>query len=998
MRWFAAACPWTRAARDCGSAGLLLGLLAIDTTGAISAPAIPVAAAYDLQQLRHTAFRPEDGAPGLITSTAQTADGFLWVATPTGLFRYDGARFDMQLSNRLPSPSVSALLAEADGSLWIGYTFGGVSVLRNGQVRDVSGGRLPPGRVKQFVRSSGGALWMATSTGLARLAGDQWQLIDDHDGYSGEPPDWLGSSGSQLLVVTPSAALLYSAASGHFERLPRAAGEAVRYRIPQGSTWRPDLHHTQEDEPNQTTLDSTGSLWVAGDQSLLRYRWSSGAHAVPREERFSTAMGLTASVTSIFEDREGNVWVGTEKGLERFSIPKLQRVVLTDDEKPLLIPGEHGDLWVGSAGRPTVRLSPDRQPIPSLGTGPTAAFRGEDGTLCITGRAGIFHYANGTILSKLAPPVALEQAPKPFAVSSFQSIALDADGAVWVSIAHAGLFRRDRDGWIRAEQRYRLPRGPAVRLLVDARRRLWIAYPDNQLAIIEGDRSRVFTAADGLNVGNLLALDVEESHAWIAGDRGVAVLTGTRFMPLRGVGNVDFRMTSGIAETREGELWLNAARGIYRIPSASVRRLLAGAALPADYEVFDSLDGLDSSVEILRPGPTLLRTQDGRLWFSRFHGVWSIDPSHILRNRVAPIVSIEAVVCHGTRYEVGFPMSLPTGSRNLQIDYTAVSLTHPERVHFHYRLLGVDEGWQDAGQRRQAYYTNLSPGHYEFQVMAANEDGIWSDKSAVAKFNVSPSFYQTLGFKIAAIVAVILVVALLFVIRLGQMKRRYRRGAEARHAERERIARDIHDTLLQGVQALLFRLQMWEDDPRIPESLRTEIAAVSRQTKSIVVESRERILRMRQSVAQPADLAESLTVMGNEAPGGKVAAFEVKVDGEAQSLTAEANEQLHEIAREAVRNAYQHAEASRIAVNLEYGKRSLLMSIADNGNGVESDIADGLVPSRHFGLMGMRERARQLGAQFRIHSKSKQGTRVEVIVPARAAFRNAFKWPWQRSA
>src|SRR6516165_1526005 len=180
MRWFAAACPWTRAARDCGSAGLLLGLLAIDTTGAISAPAIPVAAAYDLQQLRHTAFRPEDGAPGLITSTAQTADGFLWVATPTGLFRYDGARFDMQLSNRLPSPSVSALLAEPDGSLWIGYTFGGVSVLRNGQVRDVSGGRLPPGRVKQFIRSSGGALWVATSTGLARLAGDQWQLIGDH--------------------------------------------------------------------------------------------------------------------------------------------------------------------------------------------------------------------------------------------------------------------------------------------------------------------------------------------------------------------------------------------------------------------------------------------------------------------------------------------------------------------------------------------------------------------------------------------------------------------------------------------------------------------------------------------------------------------------------------------------------------------------------------------------------------------------------------------------
>jgi signal transduction histidine kinase len=414
--------------------------------------------------------------------------------------------------------------------------------------------------------------------------------------------------------------------------------------------------------------------------------------------------------------------------------------------------------------------------------------------------------------------------------------------------------------------------------------------------------------------------------------------------------------------------------------------------------LFDSLDGLDSAVEVVRPGPSLLQTQDGHLWLSRREGVWSIDPAHIARNPVAPIVSVEDLICSGTRYEAGAAVSLPTGSRNLRIDYTAAALTHPERMHFHYRLVGVDEGWQEVGSRRQAYYTNLAPGAYEFQVMAANEDGVWSTTSAVLRFTVRPAFYQRLVFKVFAGVLLALVVVLMFILRLEQVQRHYRQGMDARHAERERIARDIHDTLLQGVQALLFRLHMWEEDPQLPQALRAEVAEVARQTKSIVIEGRERILMMRRSDAQRGDLVESLAGIGNEACVGNEAAFEVTLAGEVKTLTVHAKEQLLDIAREAVRNAYQHACANRIAVKLEYRKESLLMSIADDGRGVDSDISAGRSSSSHFGVMGMRERARQLDAQFHIHSKSKSGTRVEVIVPARTAFRDAFRWPWQRQA
>jgi len=311
-------------------------------------------------------------------------------------------------------------------------------------------------------------------------------------------------------------------------------------------------------------------------------------------------------------------------------------------------------------------------------------------------------------------------------------------------------------------------------------------------------------------------------------------------------------------------------------------------------------------------------------------------------------------------------------------------------------LVAVDEGWQDPQQRHQAYYTNLSSGRYEFQVVMAKEDGIGSTAGAVLQFNVRPTLYRILSFKMAVGVGFILVVALWCVVRSDQMKRQYRRGVEARHAERKRIARDIHDTLLQGVQALLFRLQIWEEDPNIPESLRREIAVVSNQTKSMVLEGRERILGMRSTdIQQPVDLIESLALIGGNASVGE-ATFEIKTVGEVRRLIADVQEQLIDIAREGVRNAYQHAEASRISVNVEYHNHSLHVSIADDGHGFDQAVAEGRVKSAHFGLMGMRERARQLGAQFHIRSKSTIGTRIEVIVPASAAYDGGFKWPWQR--
>jgi signal transduction histidine kinase/ligand-binding sensor domain-containing protein len=978
-------------------------LLALCTSALAQAPpAVRTTAPDSLQEYRHTAFLPEGGAPCGVRSMTQTPDGFLWIATPTGLFRFDGVRFDMDLSARLPSPSVWSLLSEPDGSLWIGYAFGGVSVLRAGRIQTFDATDLPQGSVKQFYRSPDGTLWASTTSGLGRLDGGHWRTVGQSDGYSGESPHWLGSADGRFIVLTGSATFQYAPASGQFERSPVAIGEAARYGIPDRSAWRPDLSHTSVHEPYQTMIGRDHSLWVSGYESVVHYKWSAGPDAPPEEHRFTTDMGLTGDASAMLEDREGNIWIGTDKGLDRFSIPRLQRVVLPGPLvfHPLLIPGEHGDAWLSRTHQPIVSLDRGHEPIPALGTSVIAASRGADGTLWVAGKAGLFEYKHGVVLRELPPPVTEAQLPGLMSETPlFQAIAVDTVGAVWLSIERAGLFRWDGARWTRPGDTWPLPQEPAIRLLADARHRLWIAYTRNRLAVLDGSRVTVFTAADGLGVGNVLAVDVAKDHAWIAGDRGMAVLVGGRFLPVRGRGNLEFRLATGIVETDEGELWLNAAQGVYRIRASSVMSVLSGSRRPIDYELFDWLDGVDSPVEVVRPGPSMLQTRDGRLWLSRIEGVWTLDPAHIPRSSSAPIVSVEDLFCNGIRYEPGPLVSLPAKeSRNLRIDYTAASLTDPQRVRFRYRLVGADEQWQDAGQRRQAYYTHLNPGRYEFLVAAANRDGVWSTRSAALTFTLQPEFYETGGFKVLCGVLALAVVALLFIVRLEQAQRQYRRAMQERHAERERIARDVHDTLLQGVQAVLFRLQMWEEDPHVPQSLRAELAAVASQTKSIVVEGRERILMMRRTDAQPADLLESLAAVGNEASAGKAARFAVTIAGGAKSLTAAAKEQLIDIAREAVRNAYQHARASYVSVNLEYRRRALHMSVADDGQGIDPVVAAGSARSSHFGLVGMRERATQLEAEFQIGSNGNSGTRVEVIVPARVAFQDAFTWPWQRKS
>jgi signal transduction histidine kinase/ligand-binding sensor domain-containing protein len=949
---------------------------------------------FGLSELRHTAFRAKDGAPSGIRALAQTPDGFLWIGTETGLYRFDGVRFDSTLGDRLPNASIWSLYADLNGDLWIGYLFGGMSRVHRGELTYFPPGSIPAGSVHQFLQTSDGTLWVATTGGLARFDGKRWLKVDSSSGYSEERALSLAVSTARLEVLTPTAAFARDNTSGQFLPVARSQALARRFATPVDSAWSPaggtgDLEY----EPEQSMVDSSGAWWHSAPGALARVRWSHVLNPQATEELFTFEDGLSGEVESVLQDREGNVWVGTMGGLDRFSEALLHRLSIPENlYLPFLIGEQEGELLVGDFTGSSLRVGDSIRVDATAGFGVTAATTTRDGAWWTAGMDGIVRHFRGEAL-KVAPPPAATAALNAMTTSLYQAIAVEPHGDIWVSIASQGLYRREHGEWHTQGPQTGMPEGPATRLLADEGGRLWITYPDNRVVVREGTRVISYSEANGLHVGNVLGITVHGRHVWVAGDQGLATLMGEHFVAVKGQGGERFAFGGAIIETDDGELWINGARGIYRLSKDSVNIALSAKPREVPFELFDWRDGLGSAAVVIRPFPTALQGADRRLWFSRQNGVWWIDPRQRIQDGASTLVSIEAVagddITHVPRAQ-RVDAELP---RNLRIDYTAPVLRDPERVNFRYRLAGVDSAWQDAGARRQAYYTNLPPGEHRFELLAENGTGHWSDK-AVLTFRVAAAFYQTVWFRSAVALLASLLLVLAVIVRTEQIKARIRQHVAARTYERERIARDLHDTLLQGVQSLLLRTNIWANERALPGELRAEIREVSEQAREIVVEARDRIVMLRNGDSKVSDLIATLQRMASARPASDSPSVEIFTRGMPHPLTKDAYQQLVDIAREAVRNAIQHAKCRRVRVTVEYNQNSIVLTVADDGCGFAPTLLRADRPAGHYGILGMQERAQQLGATFALGPNGTTGTKVSVHVPAAIAFADVARASW----
>jgi signal transduction histidine kinase len=375
------------------------------------------------------------------------------------------------------------------------------------------------------------------------------------------------------------------------------------------------------------------------------------------------------------------------------------------------------------------------------------------------------------------------------------------------------------------------------------------------------------------------------------------------------------------------------------------------------------------------------------LWFTPFDGVSVIDPHHLLVNKLAPPVHIEQITVDRKTYDASANLRLPALTRDLEIDYTALSLVAPEKNRFKYKLEGYDRDWQDVGNRRQAFYGSLSPRSYRFRVIASNNSGVWNEAGASLDFSVAPAYYQTTWFRASCAVAFLALLAGLYQLRLRQVARQFNMRLEARVGERTRIARDFHDTTLQNFLGVLMKFSAVTH--LIPErpDVQEKLEGVIEQARAAVTEGRDAVQGLRSSTVVTNDLARAIGMLGEElAAGENSPEFHVHVEGTTRDLAPLVRDEVYRIAGEALRNAFQHAQARRIEVEIHYDQRRLRLRVRDDGKGIDPKVLGAGGRAGHYGLPGMHERAKLVGGKLAVFSKLDSGTETELTIPASIAY------------
>jgi signal transduction histidine kinase len=976
-------------------------------------------------ELDHATWTIRDGAPTGINALAQSADGVLWIGAMTGLYQFDGARFEAfepPAGQTMPSLSVSALLALPDGVLWIGYSRGGASRVARGRLvhYDQRAG-LPDGSVTAFARDSAGDIWAATTTGLARFRGDRWQRIGTESGYpGGMTSDLLVDRRGTLWAPTTGGVFTLPRGATTFERGavsldPAGSGGGTTREAPDGSVWGASLTlglTRLSDPTGQATavraeaerlreawgllVDRHSNAWLADGAGLVRVPLALGPAGDPATltsrllpvTRVPVANGAKAN--ALLEDREGNVWVGTNHGLDRFRETKLTPAIFPRSViRPALAAGEGGSVWVGSYSEPVFMVGDDVVSPPGSPTDISCAHRDPNGGLWLGGPGGLWYApAGGAALGTRFTRVAL---PDEAGTGVVQAIARSVGGDLWVSLRGdraTGVFRRRAGVWSRVPSPPGVSEELALTIVADSAGRIWLGYAGNRLVLATADSTHAYSDEDGLRLGAISAVFVRGSRVWVGGEGGIMVLDGDRFRAF--AASQMLRGITGIIETGDGDLWTNGAGGVTHITAAELRRALQSPDFRARAERFDYHDGLNGESPQVRPFPTAIQGTDGRLWFATESGVAWLDPANIKRNTLPPPVHIRALNAAGQRYDAGTRVALPARTSDVQIAYTASNLAMPDRVRFRYRLVGLDSVWKEAGARREAYYTNLGPGAYRFQVMAANEDDVWSEPGASVDFEIPGTFRQTKAFLALVVGAAVCAAWLLALWRQRWVARALRAQFETTLAERTRVARELHDKLLGDMTGVAKQLNFGARRAGAATGANAAIvellSSLSTQVQRSLVEARRSATAMRTAPDELPPLHEQLAQSAQRTFAATEIAAHVEHMGSPREYPPTVEAEIVVIATEAMSNALQHAGCRSVTITCSYAPRELRVRVHDDGRGL--DPSQG-TPAGHWGLVGMRERAASIGAQISITSTPTAGTEVVLVVPGGPG-----RWTW----
>jgi signal transduction histidine kinase len=1012
-------------------AGLLLRC-AITALAALcfAASASAVDPALNVSQYLRESWGAEKGFPGeSITAIAQTSDGYLWIGTDKDLVRFDGLNFrEFELAH--PDPirigPVRTLVVDASDNLWI--------LLQNTQVFRYHDGIFEPARglnegdTSAMARGASGAVLLSSSSAgiltysqngyrnlpSAALFTDARRALNEQS----TPSSWFDRLASPTSLVISMAQTddgkiwlatehrgLFYLQQGHISSVSNGrADTTIRCFLPlkNSELWLGTANGVLR--WNGTELSSAGvpssllnldvlsilrdrdsNIWIGTSRGLFRYN----ANGVSLPSTPETS----GPVTALFEDREANIWFGSARGLERLRDSAFVKYSMPNSKSQ-----STGPVYVDSRGRTWIApiVGGLRWLKGEKNGAVTAAGIANDVVYSITGtdkddlwvgrqEGGLTHlqYSGNSFTAK-----AYTQADG-LAQNSVYAVYESQNGTVWSGTLSGGISALKDGRFTNYTTRDGLASDTVSSIAEGPNGTMWFGTPRG-LSELSKNQWRTYGVRDGLASQDINCL-LEDSDGvlWIGTTGGLAFLRDGRVQVPPGAQSWLTEPTFGIAEDGSGSLWIATSARVLRVKRAS---LTGNQALDdSAFRTYGRDSGLAGTEGVKRFRSVVKDTQ-GNVWFSTTHGLSVVNPDRIAVNSLPALLRVDTVTVDGNIVNLEQPIRVPPGQQRIAFHYVGLSLANPERVRYRYRLDGFDRRWSEAVSNREATFANLSPGTYQFGVMCSNSDGIWNTEGASIDFSVLPAFYQTNWFRMLCLVGFLALLWGIYQLRVRQLQGQFAIGLEARVNERTRIARELHDTLLQSLHGLMFQFQAVRNLlTRRPDEAMKSLDDAINETEKALAESREAIQGLRSEPIAQGNLAEFLGAASQELASSERSnreppTFDLIEEGERRTLSSSANNEVYRIALEILRNAYRHGQATRIEAEIRYDDQALRVRIRDNGRGIDPNVLKEGGVAGHWGLRGVRERAERIGAQLDFWSEAGAGTEVQLTVPASVAY------------
>ena len=764
----------------------------------------------EVRDFHHTAWTSENGV-GAVFDIQQAPDGYLWLMTSQGVFRYSGVSFqsvDEVTNGAVHNSELISFFLSSNGGVWLTTRSAGLLLWKDGKVTTFPDRRCTPAlQYGGFAEDKDGSLWIQASVGLTHFRGSICEQIGANNGYPGGFPTaiLLDRSGTLWVKMAKGPLLFLPAGKTKFEISPHGGGETTNasflHQAEDGSIWLSDNHGirrvdsnagipqaakplSEKDKGNARFGDFTfaadDSMWAVTSEGVRHFdhseQWKASAVSEKTPgETFTPAQGLSSDAAwVVLVDREGSVWVGTNSGLDRLRRTALSMVTLphVQEHQFSIALGDQGSIWTGNASLPLTHVAADGSITTFLKTRQTKCVRRDrNGTIWSAGEgearlwrssgAGLVpvHYPN----EKIDDVVAIE---------------VDRNNDPWISTINRNVFRLVRGTWINQNEALGKKPGVLGTMTTDTDGNIWFGFSS---AVVRWDGSTFQKNTISGHTVSETTISVRGDHVWLAGLGGVQLYLRGQAHTVRWQNEEMPGRVNGVVETRAGDLWMNGSSGITHISHGELDKWLRDPTYTVSGERLDALDGLPGlSVERF-PEPSVVESPEGKLWFATNNGIVSLDPAALdrSRNRIPPPVMISSIISNGTAFGGSSHLSLPAHNEKLEIDYTALSLAIPERVLFRYKLEGIDTEWQSVGTRRQAFYTNLPPGKYRFHVIACNNDGVWNEEGAYLDFVIAPAWYQTIWFRLLCAAAFLAILWGLYELRVQQLRREERKLRQA---------------------------------------------------------------------------------------------------------------------------------------------------------------------------------------------------------------------------